>query len=130
MKIIVVQNEKSLLGVLKAIVIEFNPECINEIIFTSFPLKVLKEVKDQGVILVISGQKFDNDINGVELASKVKSINPNALFYIYSSVHESSDDVDGYISKDGRKGVEVAKIIASNLDVESVKGMLSTISEN
>ncbi len=130
MKIIVVQGEDIVLRMVNNAVNCFNPGRASEILFTSFPAKVLEEMKEHEDVLIISGQKFHDGSTGVELARMVKSIKPEALFFIFSSTHEPSKDVDGYIHKLGGNEMALAKIIASDLTADTAKESLSAIQEN
>jgi hypothetical protein len=136
MKIVVRLAYQEILDDVKKCVAVINPKRTEEIIYTTDADVVLREVAGDFPVFVVSGQVFDKgEMLGSELADRVKNINSQALFFIYSIVPETSSGVDGFIKKNEPvlktgKYILLAAILASKLDgvtPESLKESFPTI---
>lgn len=129
MRIVVIQRHEGNLSGIKENVARINGERAKEIIYTSNPEEVVKIVRDGIPTFIVSGQIFDHVLCGTDLASIVKQVNPQVLFFIYSTMPEANEAVDGVIPKKNGTFVTrdhklLARILASDLDTatpESIK---------
>ena len=121
MKIMVIQRHKGDLEGIRRCLAEISPERVKEVIFTSNPMEVMKAVADREPTLVVSGQYFEPEpslVHGIDLARLVKRVNPRALFYIFSTVPQTNQFVDGVIPKEVGTNEHrlLARILASELE--------------
>ena len=114
MKTIIVQRHShNLIGIQERIA-EIDENI--DIFYTSNPRDVLRRVRGNDPVFVVSGQVFDYPTSGTNLARAVKSINPYALFFIYSVMPEWNESVDGIIPKEDGTHSLLARILTSNLE--------------
>ena len=129
MKIVVRLAHQDILDDVKKCVAVINPKRAEEIIYTTEADVVLRKVAGDFPVFVVSGQVFDKGgMSGSELADQVKNINPQALFFIYSIIPETSSGVDGFIKKNEAvlktgKYILLTAILASKLDGITPEGL-------
>lgn len=104
-KVIVVQRHiENVVGIRKETEV-INSKKTGEMLFTNDPGMVVENVKHGEPVLVVSGQVFAEagDRSGIrhgdQLARIVKTLNPNVVFLVYSTMPEYAPFVDGFIPK-------------------------------
>lgn len=123
MKTIVIQRHEGNLAGIADGVAEISEN--THVFYTSDPREVLREGEGSDPVFVVSGQVFDYPMRGTDLARAVKKINPHALFFIYSTMPEWNEAVDGIIPKENGTLMSsehslLAQILVSNLDTVTV----------
>lgn len=98
---------------MQRIVIQSYPEMLNAIrreigdmgastegiVFEENPEAALRQLRPDEPAIVICGQMFHSQLDGGNVAKRVKAINPQAIFLIYSAVPRWSEEVDAIIDK-------------------------------
>mgnify|MGYP001587385061 CR=1 FL=1 len=133
MKIVVIQRHNENLRGIKESVAQINRERAGEIIYASEEDEVMEAVQDGSPALVVSGQVLGRygGGSGTDLARKVKRVNPQALFFIYSVMPDRNEAVDGVIPKSNGTVVSgehslLARILASDLNGATVESLKAT----
>ncbi|MCK6462666.1 MAG: hypothetical protein L6Q29_02495 [Candidatus Pacebacteria bacterium] len=140
--IAVVQRDRENLAGIKNCVKKLNPSLAEEIFYTNNPDRVLWFAENKDTLFVVSGQIFvpeecggSSICRGTHLARLVKKKCEKAFFFIYSTMPEMNEYVDGVISKEygtiisGEHG-HLAEILChldtfvSNLKDQDVKNIL------
>lgn len=104
-KVIVVQRHIQNVTGIKECVERMNKKESAEILFTNDPGEVVESVQYGDSVMIVSGQVFAEagDRSGIkygtQLARIIKRLNPNALFFLYSTMPESDPAIDGIIPK-------------------------------
>ena len=147
MTIIVAQRDRENLTGIKNCIKKINPSLAEEIYYTNNPDRVIWLAENRDLLFVVSGQIFvpeecggSSIRRGTQLARLVKDRCKQALFFIYSTMPEINEYVDGVISKEygtinsGEHG-HLAEILChldtftENLKDQDVKNVLRKTSE-
>ena len=130
MKIVVVQRYVEDLDRIKKSLDRKDPDRgFKDVVFTTSPKTVLKNVLPDEKLLVFSSFVFDKEtIQGPRFAKKIKELNPTAIFILFTVLAEIAfsgrEFVDGVISKMEQKAFEsVADILASDLENATIESL-------
>lgn len=123
MKIIVIQRFPDNLNGIKEAVALINPKRVEEILFFVDPGMVLRSVKGNFPVIVISSQILDTSTTGTYLARQVKALNPLAQFYLYSITPERDESVDGIIPKPSGAAISKEHPLLAAILTSDLKGV-------
>lgn len=136
MRIVVIQRHAEDLEGIRKCLGEISQVRAEEVIFTTDPGEVMRLVSNRERVFVVSSQYLEPGpqlptINGTKLASLVKDVNRNAMFYIFSVLPQTNEFVDGVIPKEvGTKEYRLlAKILASDLKEATPQSLMAAFPE-
>jgi len=147
MDIVVAQRDRENLTGIENCIKKINPSLADKIYYTNNPDRVIWLAENRDLLFVVSGQIFvpeecggSSIRRGTQLARLIKGRCKQALFFIYSTMPEINEYVDGVISKEygtinsGEHG-HLAEILChldtfiENLKDQDIKNILREMAE-